>query len=532
MSKATGSYYTPKKLSAFIWEHVVSTFQDHSHLRILEPSSGDGSFLQIVSETKSAFTILMDAIEIDPDALSQAKKSIAQENTNVKINLLQNDFLKVELAEKYDLVIGNPPYIGRKLLSQEQRDLCKNIHTTVGLDEKGVNNIWTAFVIKSSQFLNEHGALALVLPGELLQVSYAEEIRAYLEKQFSAIEILTFQELAFSALGQDVVVVFAYKKSSLSGVHYAQVHDIDSLSLPVNFLPRKINILANKAKWSNFVLSDEELDFLFETAKKAKKVSDYCSSTPGIVTGANDFFIVNKEILDQYELNPFSKSILQKASLLGNAVSFDVADLKNLQEAGRPCYFIDLQELERNSLPLKIQSYLDIGEKRKIHTGYKCSNREPWYNVPAVWIPQGVIFKRSHLYPKLVKNEGKVLFTDSAYRIVPEQGYNIDSIIYSFYNSLTLAFCELRGRFYGGGVLELVPSEFKGLPLPYKSINQQEFNNFKVQFKQSAKIDDILESSDLDLLSTLQISALDIQRLREIRKQLVARRLRNSKEDN
>ena len=37
-------------------------------------------------------------------------------------------------------------------------------------------------------------------------------------------------------------------------------------------------------------------------------------------------------------------------------------------------------------------------------------------------------------------------------------------ICYSFYNSLTLLYAEIAGRFYGGGVLELSPKEFRSLP--------------------------------------------------------------------
>lgn len=39
-----------------------------------------------------------------------------------------------------------------------------------------------------------------------------------------------------------------------------------------------------------------------------------------------------------------------------------------------------------------------------------------------------------------------------------KEEFEINSFIYLFYNSLTLIFAELEGRYYGG-VLELIPSE-------------------------------------------------------------------------
>jgi hypothetical protein len=38
-----------------------------------------------------------------------------------------------------------------------------------------------------------------------------------------------------------------------------------------------------------------------------------------------------------------------------------------------------------------------------------------------------------------------------------------------FFNSLTLAWAEVCGRSYGGGVLELEPREAEELPIPYSA---------------------------------------------------------------
>jgi adenine-specific DNA-methyltransferase len=48
-----------------------------------------------------------------------------------------------------------------------------------------------------------------------------------------------------------------------------------------------------------------------------------------------------------------------------------------------------------------------------------------------------------------------------------KEDYDLNSLIFSFYNTLTLLMSEIEGRYYGGGVLELIPSEFKKLPIPY-----------------------------------------------------------------
>jgi adenine-specific DNA-methyltransferase len=443
----------------------------------------------------------------------------------VKLKFIQRDFLKAKLETGYDLVIGNPPYIGRKLLTENQRSACAKIQVEGGLTTKSIRNIWPAFVIKSSQLLNENGVLALVLPGELLQVNYAKEIRDYLEKNFLSVEILAFENLVFSALGQDVVVVFAYKSSKSPGVRYAKIKDVEELSNSIEFIKREA---PTTAKWSNFVLDDSDLNFLATISGKLKTISHYCSSSPGVVTGANNFFIINKNTVAKYKLEGYSKPILQKSSFVENSVFFSSSQLRRLHKSNEPSFLVDLGNTPYKNLSDDIKAYLQLGKKNQVHTGFKCKHRKPWYNIPVVWAPIGMVFKRSHLYPKLIRNDAGALVTDAAYRIVPGDGYNIESIIYSFYNSLTLTFCELNGRYYGGGVLELTPLEFKGLPLPYKNITKKEFSQFGLKFKDTEIMDDLIKENDVALLSTLDLELSEIERIQKIREKLLAHRLRTA----
>jgi hypothetical protein len=50
------------------------------------------------------------------------------------------------------------------------------------------------------------------------------------------------------------------------------------------------------------------------------------------------------------------------------------------------------------------------------------------------------------------------------------------SLVGSFHNSLTLLTAELEGRSFGGGVLELVPSEVARLVVPNINLSASEFN--------------------------------------------------------
>ncbi|HWY12611.1 MAG TPA: type I restriction endonuclease subunit M, partial [Bacteroidia bacterium] len=154
--------------------------------------------------------------------------------------------------------------------------------------------------------------------------------------------------------------------------------------------------------------------------------------------------------------------------------------------------------------------------------------RENWFVIPNIsTVPEGFFFKRSHFYPKLLKNNADVLVTDSAYKIEMKKGYDINHLVYSFYNSLTLAFAELNGRYYGGGVLELTPSEFKGLPVPNVPISAKEFNSYTRLFENKTEILDILDFNDSYILNTsLNLSEEEIIKVKSICKKLIDKRFR------
>lgn len=107
---------------------------------------------------------------------------------------------------------------------------------------------------------------------------------------------------------------------------------------------------------------------------------------------------------------------------------------------------------------------------------------------------------------------------------------SVDNLIYSFYNSLTLSFAELNGRYYGGGVLELTPNEFKNLPIPYISITPDKFKSYVSVFKSKSSIKDICNQNDFEIIKSIdsKIDNDNIRKLQIIREKLYLRRIKTN----
>ena len=107
--KLRGGYYTPLDLARYISEWVLGASVDGP---ILEPSCGNGNFVEIVSSLKPQCSII--AHELVESEATQATKRICK-STDLKIFV--GDFLEWAyknyhlFANKCAGAVGNPPFI-------------------------------------------------------------------------------------------------------------------------------------------------------------------------------------------------------------------------------------------------------------------------------------------------------------------------------------------------------------------------------------------------------------------------------------
>ncbi|MGB4811325.1 MAG: N-6 DNA methylase [Methylophilaceae bacterium] len=526
--RATGSYYTPTSISEFIVKRVLNKHQG-IQLKILEPSAGDGVFIRSVfkSDLFEHKISKVTAIELSPRECGK----IRELNNSKVLTVLCEDFLKYQSQfkkEQFDIVFGNPPYIKKNLLTPDQIASCQKIHAGFSeLSKSAVKNIWSAFLVRSISLLKRDGILSFVLPAELLQVNFTAELRKLLTDEFQRVEIFTFNELLFKECkGQDTLVLIAEKNSETPGLFFHNVVDVVELDKDeFSFISKNSS---ETSKWTTHCLTQPEIELLDSLKSNLKTVDQFCKSKAGIVTGANNYFILNQQDVNLYALQKYSKPIIQKGAVVTSPIKFDQQNFNQLVRNQSPCFLIDLNHAKINSKS-KINNYLLLGKSKQIDKRYKTQLRDNWYEVPNIATAgQGLFFKRCHDVPKFIINEANVLATDSAYLVNPKENIDINSLVLSFYNSLTLIFAEINGRFYGGGVLELTPNEFKKLPLPYFKFSEVEYLKFLKLFQSEKDFDSNIKKLDTLILKSVipTITDSEIELLVLIKQKLISRRKR------
>lgn len=468
VEKLAGRYYTPYELANFI----VNWGMDGNVREVLEPSCGDGVFLDALSQIEGAFRCT--GIEIfEEEARVAEHRLLLDQRFEIVISDFYDAYMHDLQERRYQFIMGNPPYIRYQYLSEEQREIQSTILTQSGLKANKLINAWVAFIVATIKLMDEDSKVGLVIPAELLQVKYSEALRIHLMQQLNEITVVTFNELIFPDVEQEVVVLLGKKQSNFTGPNQIKILEFENVQdLNLNFVEinRSISfqdVDVNTSKWTKYFLNTEEIELVTRVNHNGEfiRFGTIASVDVGITTGNNNFFCVNHDTAEMYDLLNISRPLIARSVNIPG-VTFDNNDwLDNIQR-GAKTYLLDFNNTSEENLTELQRSYISLGEANGEHTGYKCRIREKWYNIPSIWVPDAFFLRRNYQYPKFVLNQNETVSTDTMHRVRFNLVDDPRRAILSYYNSVGFAFTELEARSYGGGVLEILPRELENVTIP------------------------------------------------------------------
>lgn len=527
--KLRGGYYTPQKLANYI---TKITLKDK--MKILEPSCGDGSFLKSIKNIldNSDYRVeKIDAIEYIEEEANKSKKILK----DIDCASVINDDFYVNCKKKYNLIIGNPPYIRYQYLTAFQREKQSQVLIKNKMKSNKLINSWVFFLVACIELLEKNGTIAFVIPAEIMQVAYAEDLREYLSKHLSKINIISFNELLFEDAEQEVVVLIGTKRDKeqeclIANCLYNNVDDFIKKYNQNDLFYEKI--LTND-KWTRYYLGEKENNVIEEIKQDSRfrKIGDVGLVNVGITTGNNDYFSLDDNYVKKYDLKKYTKPLIGRSSQTHGLV-FNEEDWKKNVNKGVKAYLLTINDdVNVEDMSKGQQEYIKIGEDNKENKGYKCRIRKKWYSVPSIWIPDAFLLRRSNVYPKFVLNGIGAVSTDTMHRIKIKDEYDNKKILLSYYNSISFAFTELCGRSYGGGVLEILPKEAENIIIPnIDDMDEQNVNRLigilDDNIRNKKDIRNAIKVMDKEILENyLGISADTINMYREIWRTLNDRRM-------
>ncbi|MCM1158035.1 MAG: DNA cytosine methyltransferase [Bacteroidales bacterium] len=207
------AFFTSKSLITEMMKALPET--DKDTVRILEPSVGVGNFLPLIIKKFEGKNIILDVVDIDLRSLELAELILAKYNIpdTCIINYIHDDFLLHNFEDRYDYIIGNPPFFKMKSANK-----LLNVYRHNAIN-KATTNICSFFLDKA---INLGNYVALVFPKFLLNTPEFADTREYLSEK--AIEcIIDFGEKGFPGVLVETLAIFINNLSRPSNTRVASV---------------------------------------------------------------------------------------------------------------------------------------------------------------------------------------------------------------------------------------------------------------------------------------------------------------------
>ncbi len=270
----SGSYYTNKTLVNRSIKEVPSLYMK----TVIDPSSGTGNFLinillnlkehfknktefvsyickyvfanDLMTSSTNTFVKRLNYICLDLFNESLTKEDVL----NISNNIYNEDFL-IDFNNDltFDIVIGNPPYLGTKSLG---KDYLKNIQNIFGYTD----DLYSLFTIKSLNLLNKDGFFSFVTSNTYFTLKTKNKMRKALVE--NGLYKINNNNKSHFGIMTNTATFFLNKKNKLNSVEMNQESDSGTMEV-TNVLP--IEIIKNiDYRFSIRKNKDSELATLFD----------------------------------------------------------------------------------------------------------------------------------------------------------------------------------------------------------------------------------------------------------------------------
>lgn len=245
--EALGQVFTPEK----VVRAMLRLRQNAG--RVLEPSCGDGAFLRHLHNAVG--------IEFDP--------------RQCPVGARNEDFFAYPESEKFETVIGNPPYVRYQDIGRDTRTLLRQD----GLD--GRSNLYLFFIEKCLRHLQPGGELIFITPRDFLKATSARPLNRWLFEHGTITHAIDLGDARVFSGAVPNCLIWRYELGNLSRrTAWAQIGQGDDLARSLEQPP-----------WQARHFFECAGHLLFSRGEYPLSLADVASVKVGAVSGADDIYV-------------------------------------------------------------------------------------------------------------------------------------------------------------------------------------------------------------------------------------------------
>jgi len=511
-----GQYYTPPPIVELIVEMCVRSPND----TVLDPGCGSGSFLvkayHKLKDLKNKENPFKEDAELHRELLNQvygidinpfpaqlSSINLAVRNLKVRsenINLIVSDFFKVKpamfpLPKEFDVVVTNPPYTRQEEMEYKQqiRDVALTYPDSSKIDIDARAGIYAYFFTHSAKFLKNGGRMGYITSNTWLDVGFGEGLKKFFLDHLKILAIMEFDAAVFGKALVNTCVPILEKaednkerqQNVIKFIRLKKPMDINEVvnviwTTKQNYEDEQIRIVVKKQddlqpqeRWGTYIRAPT-VYFKIVTHPKMTVLRDKAKIRRGITTGSNEFFILDREKVKLWGIEPeFLNPVI--SSFRGvNRVELAFEDVSE--------YVLMVREPKGRLEGKSVLKYIEYGENLEIvtkrgtrvvaevvkgvHNLRTCKGRRIWYDLgkretAPILFPY-LMWERS----PFIWNKAKSYAADVFHEIYPYSEKETLCLLGLLNSTPTSLLLELHGRSYGGGVLKTQAYELRILPIP------------------------------------------------------------------
>ena len=210
-----GIFFTPLWVVDFMVGLIEEERLSSCDLRILEPACGICQFLHRIRENRGHL-LRRSSRRVGVEINREVVDYVHANGLDRGIEIVQADYLLWETGERFDIIIGNPPY-GIPSLSKHYPikvdGETKRIYRKTYETWYGKYNVYGAFIEKSVKLLREGGQLILIVPGTFLILDEFKKLRKFLAERGKT-EVVYMGSGVFKPEADVTTVILRFTKSA------------------------------------------------------------------------------------------------------------------------------------------------------------------------------------------------------------------------------------------------------------------------------------------------------------------------------